>query len=91
MPMVLHRRAPPTSFTSVVTTKPPSVFRYTLILLKGRHPATNMDTVDVYSQSRSVAVPPTPPSYWEREHVYFVVPGNKARGKFETPPPPYEP
>jgi len=86
MPTDPHRRTSSTTSVTTTTIKPPSVFRYTLILLKARPSATDINTISVYSHSRSAPPSPTLPPYQERERDYFFVPEERA----ETPPPPYE-
>lgn len=86
MPHRFHRRTSSTS--SATSAKPPSIFRYTLILLKARPSRTDLDALSVYSESRSA--PPSPTSGPSRLE-YFVVPAVRARQRIETPPPPYTP
>ncbi|KAF2688685.1 hypothetical protein K458DRAFT_384862 [Lentithecium fluviatile CBS 122367] len=91
MPNVFHRRTRSTSSTSSAAAKPPSIFRYTFILLKARPTVTDLGTISVYFESRSVPASPTLPAYRERGQDYFVVSEGPTERRFGTPPPPYEP
>jgi hypothetical protein len=63
---LLHlRRFISTSSTSTSSRKPPSVLRYTLILLKARPTAANISTLSVYAKTRSRRTEETPPPPYE--------------------------
>jgi hypothetical protein len=44
------------SRSSAPTSKPPSVFQYTLILLKARPTPRDLDRLDEYARSRAAAI-----------------------------------
>ena len=82
-----HRRR--TSPSSPI--KPPSVLRYTLILLKARPTNSDIDTLSYYAETRSAPNTPT------RKEIagtrYFPASDEKQERKRreESPPPPYTP
>ena len=77
MPPSHHR----TSSASSDSAKPPSVFRYTLILLKARPSVTDLSTISSYAGSRSAPVSPTELDRPGRVDYFNAWMGN------ETPPP----
>ncbi|KAF2443508.1 hypothetical protein P171DRAFT_486239 [Karstenula rhodostoma CBS 690.94] len=89
MPAVFHRRtASSLSAATTSSSKPPSIFRYTLILLKARPSISDIDTISVYSESRSTAPSPTAQTTLRE---YFLVHEERVDERLQTPPPPYEP
>ncbi|KAF9732128.1 hypothetical protein PMIN06_002627 [Paraphaeosphaeria minitans] len=93
MPAVFHRRTASSSSAATTSSsppaKPPSIFRYTLILLKARPSISDIDTLSVYSESRTT--PPSPTAQTTLRD-YFLDVHTELRGdaRVETPPPPYE-
>ena len=87
MPTIRHRRTRSTYSTLTPSSKPPSVFRYTLILLKARPSVSDIDTISIYSEVRST---PSSPIAQTSLREYFLPPENRGK-RYETPPPPYEP
>ncbi|KAF2266103.1 hypothetical protein CC78DRAFT_567180 [Lojkania enalia] len=92
---IFHRRQTSTSSTDSAT-KPPSIFRYTLILLKARPTPSDIEIISDYTSNR------TPPAYpvlliapQTVSCCYFephsLVVSETGREGYETPPPPYTP
>lgn len=81
-----HRRTSSTFSRS--STKPPSVFRYTAILLKARPSVADLTTISSFSSSRSA---PTSPTYRPNNATYWQSYFGEPEARAKTPPPPYTP
>lgn len=84
-PVILRRRRSSSSSASVA--KPPSIIRYTLILLKARPSVSDIDTISVYAEKRSAASSSVLARSAPEEPDFLIL----RRDGPQTPPPPYEP
>jgi hypothetical protein len=84
MPEIISSSSPADNTCS----KPPSVFRYALILLKARPSVSDIDTISVYSERcgpRLISAVQT------NLEARFSLLEERVGERLETPPPPYEP